>query len=65
VVNIARGAVIDELELIAALSDGHLGGAFLDVAAVEPLPAESPLWDMPNVVIFRIPPRPSTRRTPP
>jgi phosphoglycerate dehydrogenase-like enzyme len=51
VVNIARGAVIDEAALIAALSDGHLGGAFIDVAAVEPLPAESPLWDMRNVVI--------------
>jgi phosphoglycerate dehydrogenase-like enzyme len=51
VVNIARGAVIDEPAMIAALWDGHLGGAFLDVAAVEPLPADSPLWDMPNVVI--------------
>ena len=51
VVNIARGQVIDEPAMIEALADGHLGGAFLDVAAVEPLPAESPLWDMPNVVI--------------
>jgi phosphoglycerate dehydrogenase-like enzyme len=51
VVNIARGPVIDELAMIEALADGHLGGAFLDVAAVEPLPADSPLWDMPNVLI--------------
>jgi phosphoglycerate dehydrogenase-like enzyme len=51
VVNIARGPVIDETAMIQALADGRLGGAFLDVAAVEPLPADSPLWDMPNVVI--------------
>lgn len=51
VVNIARGPVIDEPAMIEALADGHLGGAFLDVAAVEPLPADSPLWDLPNVVI--------------
>lgn len=51
VVNIARGPVIDEPAMIEALADGHLGGAFLDVAAVEPLPAESPLWDMPSVLI--------------
>ena len=51
VVNISRGQVIVEQGLIAALADGHLGGACLDVAAVEPLPADSPLWDMPNVII--------------
>ena len=51
VVNIARGQVIDEPALMAALAEGHLGGACLDVAAVEPLPPESPLWDMPNVLI--------------
>jgi glyoxylate/hydroxypyruvate reductase A len=51
VVNIARGQVIDEPALIDALADGHLGGACLDVAAVEPLPPESPLWDMRNVLI--------------
>ncbi len=51
VVNIARGQVIDEPALIEALADGHLGGACLDVSAVEPLPPESPLWDMPNVLI--------------
>jgi glyoxylate/hydroxypyruvate reductase len=50
-VNIGRGAVVDEPALIEALRSGHLGGAALDVAAVEPLPADSPLWDMPNVLI--------------
>jgi len=51
VVNIARGQVIDEPALIDALADGHLGGASLDVAAAEPLPPESPLWGMRNVLI--------------
>lgn len=50
-VNIARGDVVDEPAMIAALQTGRLGGAVLDVASVEPLPAESPLWDMENVVI--------------
>src|SRR5262249_38827861 len=47
-VNIARGVVIDEAAMIAALRDGHIGYAGLDVAATEPLPPDSPLWDMPN-----------------
>jgi glyoxylate/hydroxypyruvate reductase len=51
VVNISRGQVIDEDALIGALRRQHLGGAFLDVFAAEPLPASSPLWELPNVVI--------------
>ena len=50
-VNISRGAVVDEAALIDALRGGRLAGAALDVFATEPLPADSPLWDMPNVLI--------------
>ena len=50
-VNVARGRVIDEPALVEALRDGRLGGAALDVAEVEPLPADSPFWDLPNVLI--------------
>ena len=50
-VNIGRGALIDQPALIAALQTGPLSAAGLDVTEVEPLPAESPLWDMPNVVL--------------
>jgi len=50
-INIARGSIVDEPALIDAIRCGHLGGAALDVFAVEPLPPESPLWDMPNVLI--------------
>ena len=49
--NIARGSLVDETALIAHLREGHLGGAALDVFAEEPLPASSPLWDLPNVVV--------------
>jgi phosphoglycerate dehydrogenase-like enzyme len=51
VVNIARGPIIAEADLIEALKAGEIAGAGLDVFEQEPLPKESPLWDMPNVVI--------------
>jgi glyoxylate/hydroxypyruvate reductase A len=51
-INIARGAVVDEPALIEALRSGQVGHAALDVAAVEPLPADSPLWDMAQVSIY-------------
>jgi phosphoglycerate dehydrogenase-like enzyme len=50
-INIARGQVVDEAALIAALRSGQIGAAALDVAEIEPLPASSPLWDMPGVLI--------------
>jgi phosphoglycerate dehydrogenase-like enzyme len=51
VANIARGGLIDQEALIAALKSGHLGGAYLDVTDPEPLPAESELWSLPNAII--------------
>ena len=51
VIAISRGGIIDEEALIDALRSGQVSGAGLDVTAVEPLPDESPLWDMENVVI--------------
>ena len=49
-INVARGDVLDELALIEALQNGRLAGAYLDVFAHEPLPAQSPIWDLPNVI---------------
>jgi phosphoglycerate dehydrogenase-like enzyme len=49
-VNVSRGEIVDEHALIEALRSGRLGGAFLDVYAQEPLPPDSPLWTLPNVI---------------
>lgn len=50
-INISRGPVVDEAALIRALGAKRIAGAGLDVFQTEPLPAESPLWDLPNVLI--------------
>lgn len=50
-INLARGPVVDEQALTRSLLDGRIGGAALNVFETEPLPADSPLWDMPNVII--------------
>lgn len=51
IVNVSRGPVIDDAALIAALADGHIGGAALDVFATQPLPVEHPYFGFPNVII--------------
>ncbi|TSD04609.1 MAG: Uncharacterized protein Greene071436_114 [Parcubacteria group bacterium Greene0714_36] len=51
VMNIGRGSIIDERDLIKALKNKVIAGAALDVTETEPLPADSPLWDMENVII--------------
>lgn len=51
VINVGRGGVVDEDALLEALREGRLAGAYLDVFATEPLPADSPLWDAPNLLI--------------
>ena len=51
IINIGRGGIINEKDLIEAIQKGTVAGAMLDVFEKEPLPSDSPLWDMPNVLI--------------
>ena len=50
-INTARGQIVQEADLIEALSAKRIGGAYLDVFAEEPLPKSSPLWDLENVIL--------------
>lgn len=50
-VNVGRGSAVNEPDLIAALESGHLGGAALDVTQTEPLPEDSPLWKIENLIL--------------
>jgi len=50
-INIARGAIVDERALVRALKEGWIAGAALDVFEIEPLPAESELWGLDNVLL--------------
>ena len=51
-INLARGGVVDEEALAAALRDGRIGGAVLDVFAKEPLPTDHPFWRLENVIVM-------------
>jgi phosphoglycerate dehydrogenase-like enzyme len=51
VINVSRGAVVDQAAMIERLTDGRLAGAGLDVMVPEPLPPDSPLWRLPNVIL--------------
>lgn len=51
VINLGRGAVMDEAALVELLTAGRIAGAGLDVFVAEPLPADNPLWSLPNVII--------------
>ena len=50
-INVARGAVVDQTALLAALHSGQLGGAALDVTNPEPPPKDDPIWEAPNVLL--------------
>jgi D-3-phosphoglycerate dehydrogenase len=50
-INVARGPVTDEVALVEALLSGHLGGAAVDVFAEQPLPADHPFWNVPNIIL--------------
>lgn len=50
-INVARGKLVDDDALVAALREGRLGGAALDVFSEEPLDPASPYWDLPNVIV--------------
>jgi len=50
-INVARGRLVDERALVGALMEGRIGGAVLDTFQEEPLPPDSPLWDLPNAIV--------------
>lgn len=50
-INVARGPVVAEADLARSLAEDELAGAGLDVTEIEPLPEDSPLWDLPNIII--------------